>query len=134
MPPPHRPFKKVENFKQMRPEYEPLDEREYGLYTDSLRRGYGHAAHFNREAAETIDSTEALRWLTHDGTYVTFYIRLNPRSVMHFLGLRTHNEDANHVSYPMWEIAQMADQMEADFKEKLPLTWEAWNEFGRESP
>jgi thymidylate synthase (FAD) len=53
---------------------------------------------------------------------------------MHFLGLRTHNENANHVSYPMWEIEQMANAMEEDFRAMLPLTWAAWNEFGRESP
>lgn len=134
LPPPHRPFKKVENFKQMRPEYEPLTEQEYSLYTQSLKDGYRIAEMYNREAANVIDSTEALRWLTHDGTYVSFYIRLNPRSVMHFLGLRTHNENANHVSYPLYEIDVMASAMEQDFAEKLPLTYEAWNDFGRESP
>jgi thymidylate synthase (FAD) len=134
IPPPERPFKKVEGFKQMRPEYEPLSHDEYQSYVAYLKEGYVEASERNSWIQDLIESTEAARWLTHDGTYVSFIIRLNPRSVMHFLGLRTHNEDANHVSYPMWEIEQMASQMEADFAEKLPITHAAWVEYGRESP
>lgn len=129
-----RPFKKVEGFKQMRPEYEPLNDTEYAAYIYHLKQGYSLAQRDNKMIQALIDSTEAARWLTHDGTYVKFHIRLNPRSVMHFLGLRTHNEGANHVSYPMWEIERMALSMEKDFAEKLPITYAAWNENGREAP
>lgn len=134
IPPRERPFKKVEGFKQMRPEYEPLDDYDYAAYVDNLARGYMAAAQHNEMIQRNLDSTEAARWLTHDGTYVKFHIRLNPRSVMHFLALRTHNENANHVSYPMWEIERMALSMEKDFAEKLPLTYAAWNSNGREAP
>jgi thymidylate synthase (FAD) len=134
VPPRERPFKKVEGFKQMRPEYEPMDDQEYDEYSGFLRAGYKAAQIYNDLIMGMTDSTEAARWLTHDGTYVKFHIRLNPRSVMHFLALRTHNKDANHVSYPMWEIEQMALSMEKDFAEKLPLTYRAWQENGREAP
>ena len=133
IPPEHRPFKKAEGFKQIKPVYEPLSDVEYEVYVAQLKQGYT-LANIHLENIMNLDSTEAARWLTFDGTYVTFIGRFNPRSLMHFLGLRTHNENANHVSYPMWEIEQVANQMEQHFKEKLPITWELWNFYGREAP
>lgn len=134
VPPRERPFIKSEGFKQLQPKYEPMNEDDYADYVYHLKRGYTEAANANACIRDMIDSTEAGRWLTHDGTYVTFIGRFNPRSLMHFLGLRTHNDAANHVSYPMWEIEQAALQMEAFFAEKLPITYEAWNTYGREAP
>lgn len=134
LPPRERPFVKAEGHKQIKPVYEPFSDEEYAAYADTLVRGYERAQEHSEILQSMTDSTEAVRWLTHDGTFCTFIIRLNPRSVMHFLGLRTHNKDANHVSYPMWEIAQMADQMEDFFKRGLPLTYAAWVKYGRESP
>lgn len=134
LPPRHRPFKKAEGFKQIKPVYEPLNDDEYETYKTALVNGYQEAHYNNLFIMNMIDSTESARWLTHDGTYVTFIGRFNPRSLMHFLGLRTHNENANHVSYPMYEIMVVADKMEQYFKEKLPITWEAWNFYGREAP
>jgi thymidylate synthase (FAD) len=135
VPPRHRPLKKGEGFKQIQPVYVPLSDDEYDAYVGILKDGYLRAA----QAIEALralgrDETEATRWLTTDGHYVSFIMRMNPRSLMHFLGLRTHNDAANHVSYPMFEIRQMADQMEAHFAEHWPLTYAAWNEFGREAP
>src|SRR5690606_17218827 len=116
------------------PRYEPMNDDDYADYVFHLKEGYTAAANANACIRDMFDSTEAARWLTHDGTYCSFIGRFNPRSLMHFLALRTHNEDANHVSYPMWEIMVVADQMEEFFKEKLPLTWKAWNDNGREAP
>lgn len=134
IPPPERPFVKAEGFKQLQPKYVPMSDDDYADYVFHLKRGYTEADNANACIRDIIDSTEAARWLTHDGTYVSFIGRFNPRGLMNFLGLRTHNESANHVSYPLWEIQMVADQMEEHFKEKLPLTWEAWNKHGRESP
>lgn len=134
IPPRERPFVKAEGFKQLQPKYEPMTDDDYADYVFHLKDGYRKAANANSCIQDFVESTEAARWLTHDGTYVSFIGRFNPRSLMHFLGLRTHNENANHVSYPMWEIEQVATQMEAFFAEKLPLTYAAWNEFGREAP
>lgn len=134
IPPRNRPFKKAEGFKQIQPVYEALSDQEYALLVEDLKQGYGHANYHNHEIQQYIESTEAARWLTHDGTYVTFIARMNPRSLMHFLSLRTHNKDANHVSYPMWEIETVALKMEKEFADKLPMTYKAWQEYGRESP
>lgn len=134
LPPRERPFIKAEGFKQIQPKYVPMNDEQYDFYTNNLKMGYLDAHYRNQKIMDAFDSTEAARFLTTDGHYFSFIMRMNPRALMHFLGLRTHNETANHVSYPMWEIMVMADQMEQIFAEKLPFTYEAWNEFGRESP
>jgi thymidylate synthase (FAD) len=53
---------------------------------------------------------------------------------MHFLGLRTERENATFPSYPQREIEMVANEMEDFFKDKMPMTWEAFNENGRVSP
>ena len=79
-------------------------------------------------------ATEARRWITPDGLYTPYIYRANPRMIMAFLSLRTHDPDANHVSYPMWEIEQVARQIETYFQQQFPITYAAFNEFGREAP
>lgn len=65
----------------------------------------------------------------------TMYATCNPRSLMHFLALRsTPKNDPMFVSHPMFEIAQCADRMEAHLRSAMPITWGAWNEFGRVAP
>lgn len=67
-------------------------------------------------------------------TYTTFYMTVNARALMNFLSLRTHEPDAANPSHPLYEIEQMARQMEAVFAEKMPYTYKAWNATGRVSP
>lgn len=66
--------------------------------------------------------------------YSSFYATCNPRSLMHFLGLRTENENATYKSHPQKEIQMVADKMEALFAEQMPLTYDSWNKNGRVSP
>lgn len=135
VPAPYRPIKKAEGFKQIQPKYEPLSEEEYKRYREALISGYEQAYRAINYLRHELgrEETEATRWLSLDGTYCSFIIRVNPRGLMNFLSLRTHEADANHPSYPMFEIEDMARQMEEAFKEKLPITFEFWNEFGREA-
>lgn len=135
IPPRERPLKKVEGFKQMNPEFVPYDESTYARYVNRLTAIYEEVARgLEGMEGEGFTETEALRWLTQDGLYVAYKCRFNPRSLMAFLSLRTHNKEANHVSYPMWEIEQVALKMEQVFASLFPLTHEAFNSFGREAP
>ena len=45
--------------------------------------------------------------------YSSMYVTLNARSLMNFLSLRTHDEDARFPSFPQREIEMCAEQMEA---------------------
>lgn len=68
------------------------------------------------------------------GTYSSMYATCNARSLMHFLSLRTESDNAAYPSSPQKEIAMVADQMEAIFREEMPLTWNAWNVNWRVAP
>lgn len=135
VPPIERPLRKAAGFKQIRPIYECLPQEDYERYTVALQAAY--RATYDGMAALLADGfteTEALRWLTHDGLMTPYIARCNPRSLMHFLSLRTHDANANHVSYPMWEVNQVANQMEAVFAQAMPITHAAYVKHGRECP
>lgn len=69
-------------------------------------------------------------------TYSTMYATCNPRSLMHFLSLRTEVMPglATYPSHPQWEINRAASQMEDLFSELMPITWTAWDSTGRVAP
>jgi thymidylate synthase (FAD) len=77
---------------------------------------------------------EVARSVLPVGTYTSFYATCNPRSLMHFLSLRTMYEYSTFPSFPQAEIEEVADKMEQAFATHFPLTWEAWNGNGRVAP
>ncbi len=66
--------------------------------------------------------------------YSAAYVTCNPRSMMAFLSLRTKVAESMFPSFPMWEINQVALQMEYHFIEKFPLTHSAFTKNRRVSP
>ncbi len=68
------------------------------------------------------------------GIYSYCMVTCNPRSIMHFLSLRTGREDAKFVSYPLDEIEVAAQAVEEMFKTHWPLTWKAFEANGRVAP
>ncbi len=77
---------------------------------------------------------EVARCVLPVATFSSMYATCNPRSLMAFLALRTHDPAARHVSYPQAEIEDAARQMEAEFARLFPITHAAFVEFGRVSP
>ena len=67
-------------------------------------------------------------------TYSSMYATCNPRSLMHFLSLRTRDETAAYPSKPQFEIDNAARQMAIHFAETMPLTHEAFTRNGRVAP
>jgi thymidylate synthase (FAD) len=67
-------------------------------------------------------------------TYSSMYATCNPRSLMHFLSLRTADVSASYPSKPQWEIDRAARELESHFMDTMPVTWAAWNEHGRVAP
>lgn len=51
-----------------------------------------------------------------------FYATVNPRNLMHFLGLRSSEQ-------ALYEIRDVAAQMEGHLKEAMPMTYDAWKEY-----
>jgi thymidylate synthase (FAD) len=68
------------------------------------------------------------------GTFTAFYATANPRSLMHFLSLRTRSDHSMFRSFPQEEIEQVAQDMEAAFAEHFPLTHQAFIDNGRVAP
>lgn len=68
------------------------------------------------------------------GTYSTAYVTCNPRSMMSFLSLRTHDDRSMFPSFPQWEIEQVALQMEECYSQLYPLSYAAFCANGRVSP
>jgi thymidylate synthase (FAD) len=77
---------------------------------------------------------EVARSVLPVGMYTSFYATANPRSLMHFLSLRTKSEFAAFPSFPQEEIERVALDMEVAFAEHFPLTYEAFVKNGRVAP
>src|SRR5690606_3341195 len=77
---------------------------------------------------------EVARMCLPVGIYSSMYATMNPRSLMHFLGLRTKVNTAKFVSTPMYEIERAAMEVEHFMADLWPITYRAFNEFGRVSP
>ncbi len=68
------------------------------------------------------------------GIYSSCWVTCNPRSLMAFLSLRTHDPDAKFVSYPLAEMEDAARQVENIFAEEWPITYKAFCDNGRVAP
>lgn len=70
---------------------------------------------------------EMARMVLPANLYTQFYVTVNARSLMNFLSLRSA-EDAQ------WEIRQYSLALQEIFKEKMPLTYKAWEANGFVAP
>lgn len=76
---------------------------------------------------------EVSRMVLPTNIYTSWYLTINARSLMNYLSLRTTNPDATIKSTPQREIEMVAEKMEEHFKEKMPVTYSAWNNNGRKA-
>ena len=68
------------------------------------------------------------------GVYSQMYWTVNARSLMNFLSLRVDSNESAIRSRPQWEIQMGAEQIEAAFAEKMPITHKAFVASGRIAP
>ena len=66
--------------------------------------------------------------------YSSAYVTLNARSLMNFLSLRTRRDNSAYQSYPQREIEMVADRMEQEWAQLMPLTFAAFEAHGRVAP
>jgi thymidylate synthase (FAD) len=114
--------------------FEPGDAYQYGIMRDNLRTVAQDAYSSYEGMLSNGIAREVARMCLPVNIYSSMYATCNPRSLMHFLGLRTHDEDATFVSNPQREIEMAAEKMETIFKELFPQTWTAFNENKRVAP
>lgn len=134
-----RPLLRGAGYRPARPTFEPLPEGEAGdamhaeliaASRDVYTRAYRH---YRAELARGI-APEVARRLLPLAIYSSCWVTCNPRSLMHFLSLRTHDPQARFVSYPQAEIEEAARAAEAIFAQGWPLTYRAFVEAGRVGP
>ena len=77
---------------------------------------------------------EVARMVLPVNIYSSMYVTMNARSLMNFLSLRTIHPYSKVPSFPQREIEMVAEKMEEFFAEKMPGTYEAFNNNGRVSP
>lgn len=134
VPPPDRPLIEAPDFKPMNPVFVPAAKEQYDVIVRLLAFGYEHAyAQYEDLLRWHVDKGVA-RDVLGVGIYSTCYCTCNPRSIMHFLELRTMKEAAKRPSKPLWEIAKAAEQLESIFAHLWPKTYELWNANGRMAP
>ena len=76
---------------------------------------------------------EVARMVLPLNIYSSMYVTMNARSLMNFLSLRSL-EQGTFPSFPQWEIADVATQMELLFSETMPVTHNAFVQNGRVAP
>ncbi len=130
-----RPMMKVDDWKPGRPKFLLCDDDEkFDLLCKRLTASY-QLAYDSYEANLAAGFDPGLaRDCLPVGIYSSCWFTCNPRSLMHFLGLRTHEPTAKFVSYPLYEIEQVARKIEAKFAEWCPLTHKAFVANGRVAP
>jgi thymidylate synthase (FAD) len=134
IPPRERPAIRPEGFKSSRPAFDVATDDEYECLVASLKAGYKAAY----EQYEYMLKMQVDRGLARDvlgvGIYSACYCTANPRSIMHFLELRTTHPEAKRPSKPLYEIDVAANKLEAIFASHWPITYKLWNENGRCAP
>lgn len=131
---PGRPAHKPHNYKPMRPhpaygspaEQEEIVKIQQRCYRETWN-GY-----MKMLAGDVLP--EVARSVLPVGIYSRGIVTCNPRSLMHFLSLRTQDLDATVTSYPQSEIEQLARKYEEHFRAHWPVTWQAFNDNGRVGP
>lgn len=99
----------------------------YGAARNILDEVYDHAEEAYRELLSLGVAKEQARMVLPVSVYTHFIWSCNPRSLMHFLMLRT-------TEHAMKEIRDCALQVEEVFAKTMPVTYEAWVAAGRISP
>ena len=79
-------------------------------------------------------SNEVARMILPLNIFTSFYWTINARSLMNFLSLRVHDENARDISYPQYEIEQPANIVEDFFSELMPFTHAAFVANDRVAP
>lgn len=77
---------------------------------------------------------EVARMVLPLNIYSSMYATCNARSLMSFLSLRVRSSDSRYPSSPQYEIQMVAEQMEDEFAELMPITYRAFVESGRVAP
>lgn len=132
VPPAHRPLRQVG--KPGAYEFEPGTPEQYDELISTMKRRARDAYHDYEFRLNLGIAKEVARMDLPLNIYSSMYVTCNPRSLMSFLALRTNVDYATFPSKPMWEIEQIADDLELMFSRWFPVTHWSWDRNGRVAP
>ncbi len=124
----------VDGFKPARPDFQAGTEEEHDWLVEDMKNGYTDAYNRYEERLRRGYAKEVSRVGLPVGIYSSCWVTCNPRSLMSFLSLRTHDKTAKYVSYPQAEIEEAARVAEEFLSSGWPLTYKSWRENGRVGP
>lgn len=148
----NRPMFKVENWRAGRPKFLTIEEKFYDIVGDTPSTKDSVPSESYDKLLSNLKESYELAYdkyldnlymgidpgLSRDclpvGIYSSCWVTCNPRALMGFLSLRTHEPESKFPSYPLYEIEQVARKLENIFAELWPITYKAFNENGRVGP
>ena len=130
-----RPMIPSEKHTSARPDFIRLESDEhYNNIVAGLKYNY-HEVYQKYEAMLRLNvAKEVARCVLPVGIYSQAYVTCNPRSLMNFLSLRVRDSNSLFVSYPQFEIQDVANQYEREFGNLFPLTLRSFIQNKRVAP
>jgi thymidylate synthase (FAD) len=107
--------------------FEPVDEATRELAREEIEQNARRAYAAYERMLEQGVAKEVARAVLPLSTYTKYYWSCNPRSLMHFCGLRNHES-------AQWEIRQYAAAAESFLRQLMPVTHAAFIANGRTAP
>jgi thymidylate synthase (FAD) len=129
-----RPMLVPDEYKAMRPRFLETDDGTYETVRYELTYAYSIAYDAYRNMIERNVAREVARAALPHGIYASGWVSGNPRALLNFISLRTHDEQATYVSYPQAEIEDIARQIEEFLAQHWPVTYETFQKNGRVAP
>lgn len=134
IPRPDRKMIPAIDHKPIRPKYEPALDFHYSMVIKEMINSYKSSWSSYEILLANKIANEVARSVLGFGVYYSGWVTCNPRSLMSFLSLRTHDTDAKFVSYPQAEIEEAARAAESVLAEGWPITYAAFVKNGRVGP
>lgn len=115
-------------------EFLPGTDEQYAVVDEATRAASVQAFDAYQRMLDSGVAREVARIVLPLNIYSSMYVTMNARALMNFLSLRTKVEGTHFPSFPQREIEMCAEQMEAGWRELMPLTHAAFNANGRVAP
>lgn len=134
LPPRERLLVQTPGSKQMAYELTMGTEEQYALVRQEVRESCIQAWESYQSMLADGVVKEVARVVLPTAIFTKWRLRINLRSALNFLSLRTVHVDAAYPSKPQLEIQEVAMQMERDMTQCCPAAMAAFTEYGRIAP
>lgn len=134
IPRPDRKMTPARDHKPARPKFEAVGPSLYARSIERKRVAYQAAWECYQDDIDEGIANEVARPVLGFGIYYSGWVTTNPRALMNFLSLRTHEPDAKFPSFPLAEIEEAARAAERIFATYWPVTHQSFCDNGRVGP